>query len=91
MNVTALFELMFEGSKPENSQMPPVFASKEHPAKGSRIDAVLQDYEAYGGVSFHWRLIGSSGHDKRPKGPITAAYTSCVELNWKTHRQVRGA
>jgi len=53
------------------------------------INAILRDYEAYGGVSFHWIVLSSSGHDLRPEGAVVDAYTACLPKEDKQHMQVR--
>mmetsp|Transcript_34684 Transcript_34684/g.77116 ORF Transcript_34684/g.77116 Transcript_34684/m.77116 type:complete len:198 (-) Transcript_34684:169-762(-) len=58
-------------------------------SKASSLDDVLREYEGYGGVSFHWRAITSSGHDKRPDGGVVDAYTSCLAPHHHVHRQIK--
>ncbi len=53
------------------------------------MDSILRDYEAFGGVSFHWRVMGSSGHEARPAGPVVDAYTSCLPKKAEVNRQFK--
>ena len=47
------------------------------------------DYEAFGGVSFHWRQLTSSGHNRRPNGSVVDAYTACLPKEDASHMQVK--
>ena len=62
---------------PPCSPFRPHFSLHYH-SQVSSINDVLRQYEQYGGVSFHWRTIGSSGHDRRPHSPVVDAYISCL-------------
>lgn len=42
---------------------------------GRRLPEVLRQYEDLPAVFVYWRLFGSSGHDRRPGGPVVEAYT----------------
>lgn len=57
--------------------------------QGTNITSILKDYESYGGLSVHWRLIGSSGHSERPGRPVTQAYTMCLPEKYALHRQIK--
>ena len=55
--------------------------------QASSINDVLRDYEPYGGVFFHWRTIGSSGHDRRPQGSVVDSYSSCLPPEHKVRQR----
>lgn len=53
------------------------------------FNTILRDYQDYGGVSFHWRTLGSSGHDRRPQQAVVDAYTSCLPKGHHVHQQIK--
>ncbi|GAX84157.1 hypothetical protein CEUSTIGMA_g11580.t1 [Chlamydomonas eustigma] len=58
-------------------------------AQALNINSILRDYEPYGGVSFHWRTVGSSGHDRRPNNSVVDSYTACFPEHHEVHRQIK--
>eukprot|EP00798_Chlamydomonas_sp_ICE-L_P025050 gene25050-10699_t len=53
------------------------------------INDVLKEFEDYGGVSFHWRIIGPSGHQNSPTTPVVDSYTDCLPRGFHFHRQIK--
>jgi len=53
------------------------------------INELLKDYEQYGGLAFHWRMLSSSGHDRRPNGSVGSAYTKCFPESYKKSKYLR--
>jgi hypothetical protein len=51
-----------------------------HHHQAHSINDVLRDYEPFGGVAFHWRVLGSSGHRVRPDAHVAQASASAVSL-----------
>lgn len=46
--------------------------------RDTNIETVLRDYKSHPGLSIYWIHLGSSGHVKRPTGPVVPNYRSCV-------------
>ena len=51
---------------------------RNHDHMMANISALLQEFEAYGGLAVNWVLFGSSGHTHRPEGGTLASYWKCV-------------
>ncbi|MDR2161244.1 MAG: glycosyltransferase family 92 protein [Desulfovibrio sp.] len=47
------------------------------------IRDILDNYRKFGGLAVHWKIFGSNGYRKRPKGNIINNYTTVV--NYNTH------
>lgn len=45
------------------------------PMQDNDLRVLLSEFEAYGGLAATWRLFGSSGHERRPEGPVIKNYT----------------
>ncbi|KAG1675990.1 hypothetical protein FOA52_014234 [Chlamydomonas sp. UWO 241] len=60
-----------------------------HDPKARAINDVLREYEPFGGVAFHWRVLGSSGHRVRPDAPVAQTYTACLPPGHELNRQVK--
>ena len=59
------------------------------PPQVTSLNDILADYNAFGGVSFHWILLSGSGHDRRPKGAVVDAYQSCLPRERAEHKQIK--
>ncbi len=46
-------------------------------------------FEAYGGVSLYWTLLGSSGHDAPPPGGVVDSYTRCTPARHHVNTQFK--
>ena len=53
------------------------------------VNQFLQRYEDYGGVSVHWRVVGSSGVRERPSAPVVQSYTQCMPMAFHLHKQFK--
>jgi hypothetical protein len=53
------------------------------------INELLKRYESFGGVSFYWRLLGSSGHVESPPDLVIRSYQRCVPLNNSQNTQFK--
>ncbi|MDR1946665.1 MAG: hypothetical protein LBQ51_05810 [Desulfovibrio sp.] len=42
------------------------------------IRDLLDGYRAFGGLGIHWKIFGSNGHERRPKGGVPDSYTAVV-------------
>lgn len=45
------------------------------PMRDNDLRVVLSEFEPYGGLAATWHLLNSSGHLKRPEGPVLKNYT----------------
>lgn len=50
------------------------------PMRDNDIRVLLSEFEAYGGLGATWHLFGSSGHVKRPEGPVIKNYTQAFAV-----------
>lgn len=50
------------------------------PVRDADLRPLLAEFEAYAGLGLTWRLFGSSGHLKRPEGPVIANYTEAFAV-----------
>ena len=41
---------------------------------------ILRQYEKYGGLVLYWKMFGSSGHIRRPKGGLLVNYHRCYSF-----------
>jgi hypothetical protein len=41
------------------------------------LDEFMQQYDGYAGVSLNWYVLGSDGHETRPRGGLRANYRRC--------------
>ncbi|EFJ49968.1 hypothetical protein VOLCADRAFT_89293 [Volvox carteri f. nagariensis] len=48
------------------------------PQTRPHLPTFLAPFEAYGGVTVHWQLLGPSGHVARPNGSTLESYTRCI-------------
>lgn len=46
---------------------------------------VLRNYADLSAIFIYWVLFGSSGHDRRPAGPVVETYTRCLDLASAAH------
>jgi hypothetical protein len=42
------------------------------------LPTFLGPFEAYGGITVYWQLVGPSGHVDRPKDSTMTSYTKCM-------------
>ncbi|SHN66955.1 glycosyltransferase family 2 protein [Desulfovibrio litoralis] len=54
------------------------------PHETDDLRTFLAEFEPHGGLGIHWRMFGSSGHEKRPEQPIIKAYTKAF-INPDSH------
>ncbi|KAJ9518800.1 hypothetical protein QJQ45_026089, partial [Haematococcus lacustris] len=53
------------------------------------INSLLRRYEAYGGLSLYWVLLGSSGHLQPPAAGVVASYRQCLPRRHKANTQFK--
>lgn len=56
-------------------------------AVSKSLPALLQDYEAYGGLFVHWQHFGSSGHITMPTGGVVENFTQRAPATWSRNRE----
>ncbi|GAX84158.1 hypothetical protein CEUSTIGMA_g11581.t1 [Chlamydomonas eustigma] len=61
--------------------------------KVNSLNGILRDYEQYGAVAFHWRILGSSGLEKRPldsaASSVVDTYTACISVMSRMNKQIK--
>lgn len=50
------------------------------PMRDTDLRVLLAEFEQYGGLGATWHMIGSSGHLRRPAGPVIANYTQAFAV-----------
>ncbi|KAL6745533.1 hypothetical protein V8C86DRAFT_2975436 [Haematococcus lacustris] len=53
------------------------------------INSLLRRYEAYGGLSLYWVLLGSSGHLQPPAAGVVPSYRQCLPRRHKANTQFK--
>ncbi len=59
------------------------------PNERANVSAVLQLYEAYGGLGINWRLFGTGGHKALPADTTPEAYFHCTPKDHPMNRHVK--
>ena len=55
------------------------------PMRDNDLRVLLSEFEEYGGLAATWHLVGSSGHLKRPEGPVVKNYTQSFAVQESFH------
>jgi Glycosyltransferase family 92 len=53
------------------------------------IPAVLEEYEAYGGLGVSWRIFGSNGHLTKPNGLLIENFTQASPKTWHENSHIK--
>lgn len=53
------------------------------------IQAVLTDFEHYGGLVVNWRVFGSSQHQEKPPGGVLKNYDDCIPRTEQESRFIK--
>lgn len=59
------------------------------PLETASVRDLLVRYGGFSAVLMNWLVFGSSGHDRRPDGPVLENYTQRLPERWKVNRHVK--